>query len=109
MRINLIKKASIIAYTKTNAASRKQFNEFLQLIKQADWESIEDVNKTFGNASIICEGKRIVFRIGGNNYRMICSIIFGTKRITLFVKFIGTHAEYDKINAANRQCTVNNY
>lgn len=109
MRIHLIKKASILAYTKANAASRKPFNEFLQLIKQADWESIEDVKKTFGTASIICEGKRIVFRIGGNNYRMICSIIFGSKRITLFVKFIGTHAEYDKMNAAKKQCEVNNY
>jgi len=36
MRINLIKKASILAYTKANAASRKPFNEFLQLIKIVD-------------------------------------------------------------------------
>jgi len=109
MKIHLIKKASIIAYIKANATSKKPFLEFLQKIKIADWESIDDVTKTFNRASIICEGKRIVFRIGGNNYRLICSIIFGEKRITLFVKFIGTHAEYDKLNAVNRQCDVNNY
>ena len=109
MRIHLIKKASIFAHIKGHVAAKKPFMDFLQKIKYADWDSIEDINKTFNRASIICEGKRIVFRIGGNSYRMICSIVFGEKWATLFVKFIGTHAEYDKINAANKQCEVNNY
>ena len=109
MRIHLIKKVSIFNYIKEQVSAKKPFMDFLQKIKYADWERIEDVNKTFNRASIICESKRVVFRIGGNSYRMICSIVFGEKRVTLFVKFIGTHAAYDKINAANKQCEVNNY
>ncbi|MFZ9847108.1 MAG: type II toxin-antitoxin system HigB family toxin [Flavobacteriales bacterium] len=41
----------------------------------------------------------MVFNIGGNNYRLICGYAFGKKFIHLYIKFIGTHAEYDKIDA----------
>lgn len=40
--------------------------------------------------------KHIVFNISGNSYRLICTVFFPAK--TLYVKFIGTHAQYDKTN-----------
>lgn len=105
MKIKLIKEKTIQEYMTANARSRSSFTAFLQLIKVANWNTPEDVQKTFPRASIICEGKRVVFRIGGNQYRMICGIMFGATYVFLFVKFIGTHSEYDNIEV----CEVDNY
>ena len=105
MKVRLIKEKTIQEYMTANAQSRTSFTGFIQLIKVADWNTLEDVQKTFPRASIVCEGKRVVFRIGGNQYRMICGIMLGKKYVFLFVKFIGTHAAYDNLKI----CEVDNY
>jgi mRNA interferase HigB len=50
----------------------------------------------FGNASIL-KGRRVVFNIKGNNYRLVAALAYHTGLV--FVKFVGTHAEYDCIDA----------
>jgi mRNA interferase HigB len=61
-----------------------------------DWQSPVDVKSTHGNASIIANN-RVVFNIKGNTYRLIVAIRYDIGII--FIRFIGTHAEYDKVNA----------
>ncbi len=56
-----------------------------------------DVKATFGNASIV-GNDRVVFNIGGNRFRLIVRFDY-TKRIG-FICFVGTHAEYDGIDAS---------
>jgi mRNA interferase HigB len=51
----------------------------------------------------------VVFDIGGNNYRMICKYWFGASRVHLYVKWIGTHAEYDGLCKKNKQYTVDDF
>jgi mRNA interferase HigB len=58
---------------------------------------MQDVRAAFGKASII-DRERVVFDIYGGNYRLIVAIKFSAEIV--FVKFIGTHAEYDRIDAA---------
>jgi len=99
MKVRLIKERTIQDYMIANAPSRASFILFLQTIKGADWKDLNDIAKLFPRSSIICEGKRIVFRIGGNNYRLICSIKFGKNFVRLYINFIGTHAEYDALNS----------
>ena len=56
-----------------------------------------DVKAVFAKASIL-DGERVVFDVLGGNYRLVVAIkLFGTDR---FIKFVGTHAEYDRIDAA---------
>lgn len=64
--------------------------------KRAQWSSPKDIKNQFASASIIA-GNRIVFNIAGNKYRLIVRINYDSK--TVFVRFIGTHKEYDKIDA----------
>ncbi|MEJ6979987.1 type II toxin-antitoxin system HigB family toxin [Pedobacter sp. P351] len=52
---------------------------------------------------------RVIFDIGGNNFRMICKYVFWAKRAHLFVCWIGTHAEYDKICKQGDHYTINIY
>jgi mRNA interferase HigB len=64
--------------------------------RHAQWSSPADVKAQYRSASIIGDN-RVVFNIAGNKYRLIVRINYGSK--TVFVRFIGTHKEYDKINA----------
>ena len=63
---------------------------------RADWASPSDVKADFGNASILRDG-RVVFNIGGNKYRLIVWINYPYRIV--YVRFIGTHAQYDEIDA----------
>ena len=67
------------------------------IAKKADWSSPTDVKQAYGNASLI-GNDRVVFNIGGNRYRLIVRFDY-THRIG-FVRFVGTHAEYDAVNAS---------
>jgi mRNA interferase HigB len=64
--------------------------------KHAQWESPADVKAQYGSASVIGDN-RVVFNIAGNKYRLIVRINYNSK--TVFVRFVGTHQEYDKIDA----------
>lgn len=110
MRVRLIVKQTIEDFVAGNAQSRKPFNFWLSTIKFAAWSTPEDIQSTFGSADLLGNGSnRVVFNIGGNNYRMICKYHFGKKFIHLFVCWIGTHNEYDKLDNNNEQYTVNDY
>ncbi|MFQ5900704.1 MAG: type II toxin-antitoxin system HigB family toxin [Thermodesulfobacteriota bacterium] len=63
---------------------------------KAKWQTPQDIKKQFRSASIL-KNNRVVFNIGGNKYRLIVAIDYS--RQTIFIKFIGTHQQYNKINA----------
>ena len=63
---------------------------------KSDWKSPNDVKNAYANASIL-KNQRVVFNIKGNAYRLI--VKFNFEKQWMFVRFIGTHQEYDKINA----------
>ena len=76
----------------------------------ADWSKPGDITETFGSADLLGNGSdRVVFDIAGNNYRLICKYHFGLTRVHLYIKWIGTHAEYAKLCDDNKQYTVNSY
>jgi len=65
-------------------------------VRSSVWETPNDVKKTYANASILKNG-RIVFNIKGNSYRLVVKVNY--EKQWVFIKFIGTHLEYDKIDA----------
>lgn len=64
--------------------------------KNASWSHPADVKAKYGSASIL-KDNRVVFNIGGNTYRLVVAINYAFA--TVYIRFIGTHAEYDKIDA----------
>jgi len=110
MKVHLIKKQSIEKYVLNNARSRTSFERWLSILKRADWNEPNDIISTFKNADILGKSSdRVVFNIGGNNYRLICKYYFGKNQIHLFVKWIGTHAEYTKLCNNGKQYDISNY
>jgi mRNA interferase HigB len=108
MRVHLIKKQSIEDYVQKNARSRASFEIWLSIIKRVDWKEPNEIISTFNSSDILGKGTdRVVFNIGGNNYRMICKYHFGETKVHLFVKWIGTHAEYTKLCNDGKQYEIN--
>ena len=64
--------------------------------EDAKWLSPADVKAKYGNASILKDG-RVVFNICGNEFRLIVGINYEFQAI--YIRFIGTHEEYDEIDA----------
>lgn len=110
MKVHLIRKETIEQFVKHNAQSGTSFAEWLTKIRYADWGKPADIQDTFPSADLLGKGSnRVVFDIGENNYRMICKYAFGNKQIHLFVFWIGSHAEYDKLCSAGKQYIISIY
>ncbi len=65
--------------------------------RKANWTCPQDIKDQYGNASII-GNNRVVFNVKGNDYRLIAAVAY--EYGALYVKFIGTHKQYDKVDAA---------
>jgi mRNA interferase HigB len=66
-------------------------------IAKGTWKNFNDLKRDYPNASIVGNG-RVVFNIGGNAFRLIVKFEF--RMDAVFIRFFGTHKEYEKINAA---------
>jgi len=71
---------------------------WVSVAKAADWSRPAEIKATFRSADILAND-RVVFNIGGNKYRLVVAVHYRGGRV--FIRFIGTHAEYDKIDAKN--------
>jgi len=69
-------------------------------VESAEWHSSQDVKRTYANASVL-DSERIAFNIKGNSYRLIVAIDY--QRQIAFVKWLGSHREYDRIDARTVQ------
>ena len=110
VKVHLVRKETIDVYTKQNAQSRASFNEWCVKLKYADWKTPADMQVTFPSTDLLGKGSgRVVFDIGGNKYRMIGKYAFGDRQVHLFICWIGTHAEYDKLCSTGEQFSINKY
>lgn len=66
-------------------------------VKKANWTSPAEIKRTYRNASIVANN-RVVFNIKGNNYRIVLAIQYEFGIV--YIRFVGTHSEYEKIDAA---------
>ena len=109
MKVRLIKMQTIIDYIEENAQSKSGFDIWMRRVKLADWSNINDIKASFNSSDQIKGTNRIIFDIGGNKYRMICSCKIGRRNFHLYINWIGTHAEYSKLCDSKRQYTIDKY
>jgi mRNA interferase HigB len=69
---------------------------WVHIVRAAEWLKPTDVKMMFRSADIL-KNDRVVFNIGGNKYRLVAAVHYRGRR--LYVRFIGTHKEYDAIDA----------
>ena len=78
-------------------AAKEPLRAWYAEVSRARWFQPDDVKRRFPHASII-DNERIVFNIGGNKYRLVVKVWWNGQAV--FIKFVGTHAEYDKLDVA---------
>ncbi len=93
----VLSKPIIREFGTKHPAAAKPLNDWYALVLAADWSSLADVRAIFNSVDFV-GNERYVFNIGGNKFRLIARILFPAR--TVYIKFIGTHREYDRIDAA---------
>jgi mRNA interferase HigB len=91
----IIAKSTLREFWEKHADSENYLKTWYDTAKNANWNNPKDIKKTYASASILPDN-RVVFNIKGNHYRLV--VKFNYERQWAFIRFIGTHAEYDKID-----------
>ncbi len=94
----IISKSILVTFSDKHPDAIHAIINWYEITKNADWNHFAALKKTFSSAE--SEGNnRYDFDFKGNQYRMFALILFTIRKI--FILFIGTHKEYDKIDASN--------
>ena len=94
--MRIIARKTLAAFSKKHPNARISLDHWSSIAEMADWSDTNDIRATFPKAKVL-NGERVRFEIGGGNHRLV--VAFKFKRRLCFVKFLGTHAEYDRIDA----------
>ncbi len=87
MKVRLILEDTIYDYCRKNARAKNSFSRFIEVIGDMDWQRPKDILHTFNSADILHCG-RVVFNIGGNNYRLICGYAFSKNMYTCLLNLL---------------------
>jgi mRNA interferase HigB len=96
--MRLFTKSTLKDFIKTQPLAEESLLEWYTIIKKANWANHNELKAQIGHASIISD-KRVVFNIHGNKYRLVADIQYLPQFV--FIVWLGTHKEYDKINVKN--------
>ena len=94
--MHVISKKKLREFWEEHPRAESPLEAWYQVATQAEWETFADVRKAFNTADQV--SKFTVFDIGGNKYRLIVAVAY--RLGVVYVKFIGTHLDYDRIDAA---------
>jgi len=117
--IHIIKERPIKEYMDDNPSAKLRLQAWISIIKGCEWKKPQDIVEEFGPKAIDLLGKkdtkpgtisskRVVFDIKGNYIRIIAKYQFHLKlkKTRLYIKWIGTHSEYDKLCEKNLQYDI---
>lgn len=94
--MRIIARSTLREFWEVHTDVEQTLRAWIDDVAQADWQSPTDIKSVYANASFIANN-RVVFNIKGNKYRLIVHVRYDIS--ILFIRFVGSHAEYDKINA----------
>ncbi len=94
--MRVIARSTLITFYTVHPETKTSLERWYALTKRAAWKSMIEVQSAFPKAKVL-NAERVRFEIAGGNYRLI--VAFDFARQIAFVKFAGTHAEYDRIDA----------
>lgn len=94
--MRIVSRKTLLDCARRHADARPAFLDWLASVERVEWSSPADVRLGRWNPAIL-PGNRAVFRIRGNRYRIVTKIDYANR--VVFIRFAGTHAEYDRVNA----------
>lgn len=90
----IVSKTILNEFSRKHSAASEPLNYWNEIVKKANWSNPNDILLDFNNVDVV-GNDRYVFNIKGNAFRLVVMIHFDIR--TIYIRFIGTHAEYDKI------------
>ena len=100
--MRLIARSTLVRFWEKHPETKPSLERWIKLVEAARWTSMNDVQASVSSA-VVLNAERAKFEIAGGNFRLVASIAFRLRIV--FVKFIGTHKQYDAIDVL----TVANY
>jgi mRNA interferase HigB len=94
--MRIIARSVLVAFLARHPDTKVALERWYRIAKAAHWASTDDIQSAAPKAKVL-NRERVRFEVAGRNYRLVAAFDF--RRQITFVKFIGTHAEYDKIGA----------
>ena len=93
--MQIIARRTLRVFWDAHPQSESPLRTWFALVTQATWLGPADVRAMFNSVDFVGDN-RVIFDIGGNKYRLVAHVSYAYRRV--LVKFIGTHAQYDRIN-----------
>ncbi len=94
--VRIISRRRPVEFWESHSDAEQPLRAWYMDAKKARWRSPADIKAIYRNASIL-SGNRVVFNIKGNAYRMVVIVEYLQGKI--YIRFVGTHADYDRIDA----------
>lgn len=95
--MRVISKATLVNFWSKHPASRQALQTWYEEASHAQWKTPQDIKRRYASTSFV-GANRVVFNIKGNDYRLVVAVAYRFE--ALYIKFVGTHAQYDAIDAA---------
>jgi len=94
--MRIIAHRTLVIFYRKHADAETALEEWFDKTNRADWDCAAGVKETFNTVDSV-GNQHYVFNIKGNDYRLVAVIKFKIKMV--YIRFIGTHSEYDKIDS----------
>lgn len=97
LELRIFSRNTLVEFWKKHPDAEQPLRLWFSMVEKAAWTSPVEVRAVFGSADFL-PNNRVVFDIKGNTYRLVAQVKYGPLFL-VFIRFVGTHAEYDRIDA----------
>jgi mRNA interferase HigB len=94
--MRLIARSTLVAFWERHPETRASLEHWIAVVTKAGWQNTGEVRAAFAKAKVL-NAERVRFEVAGGNYRLIVAFRFDLQ--IAFVKFVGTHKQYDAVDA----------
>jgi mRNA interferase HigB len=93
--MQVVSRKTLVAFWEKHPRAEAPLSTWFVAARAAEWKTPQDIRNDFSSVDLVGDN-RVIFDIGGNNYRLIAHVSYTYKSV--LIKFVGTHAEYDRID-----------
>jgi len=94
--VQVIAKRTLRLFWERHPQAERPLRVWHAAVRRSDWSGPADVKAEFGATVDFVADNRLIFDLAGNRFRLIAYVAYAYKRV--LIKFVGTHADYDRIN-----------
>ena len=95
--MNIISKKTLVQFYEKHSQAKIPLEVWHADVRKSQWENSEQIKRDYASASFLHDN-RVVFNIKGNHYRLVVLVVY--QHGVVYIRFVGTHEEYDRIDAA---------